>query len=129
MNPEISIIVPVYNADRYLKNCISSILNQSFYNFELILINDGSKDCSGEICDNYASKDKRVKVIHKNNEGVSIARNIGIDMSKGKYIMFCDSDDVIEKDWCRSLYNLYTNNHNSVAVCGFNIINYRNNKS
>lgn len=129
MNPEISIIVPVYNADRYLKNCISSILNQSFYNFELILINDGSKDCSGEICDNYASKDKRVKVIHKNNEGVSIARNIGIDMSKGKYIMFCDSDDVIEKDWCRSLYNLYTNNHNYVAVCGFNIINYRNNKS
>lgn len=129
MNPEISIIVPVYNVDRYLEDCINSILNQSFYNFELILINDGSKDCSGEICDNYASKDKRVKVIHKNNEGVSIARNIGIDMSKGKYIMFCDSDDVVEKDWCRSLYNLYTNNHNSVAVCGFNIINYRNNKS
>ena len=128
MNPKISIIVPVYNVDRYLENCINSIINQSFYNFELILIDDGSEDDSGKICDNYAKKDKRIKVIHKKNEGVSRARNIGIDLSKGKYIMFCDSDDFVKRDWCKGLYDLQKNNLNSICLCGFTTINFRGNK-
>ena len=128
MNPEISIIVPVYNTDRYLESCINSIINQSFYNFELILIDDGSEDDSGKICDKYANKDKRIKVIHKKNEGVSVARNIGIDLSKGRYIMFCDSDDFVKRDWCKRLYDLQKNNLNSICLCGFTTINFRGDK-
>ena len=97
-NPIISIIVPVYNVEKYLNRCIESILNQTFPDFELILIDDGSTDKSGDICDDYKSKDSRVKVIHKNNEGVSVARNVGLDNSKGTYILFVDSDDYIDND-------------------------------
>ena len=93
MNPEISIIVPVYNVEKYLKRCIDSILNQSFTDFELILVDDGSTDNSGEIIDEYAIKDERIKVIHKENGGLSSARNVGIEYSKGNYIAFVDSDD------------------------------------
>lgn len=92
----ISIIVPVYNVKKYLPKCIDSVINQTYTDWELILINDGSKDNSGIICDEYASKDERIKVIHKNNEGVSIARNSGIELAKGEYICFIDSDDWIE---------------------------------
>lgn len=92
----ISIIVPVYNVKKYLPQCIDSVINQTYTDWELILINDGSKDNSGIICDEYASKDERIKVIHKNNEGVSIARNSGIELAKGEYICFIDSDDWIE---------------------------------
>lgn len=93
----ISVVVPVYNVEKYLNRCVDSILNQTFRDFELILVDDGSKDKSGEICDEYAQKDKRVRVIHKENGGVSKARNIGIDMALGEYIMFVDSDDYIDK--------------------------------
>ncbi len=96
--PEISVIVPVYNAEKYLNKCIESILSQSFNDLELILVNDGSKDSSGAICDEYVVKDERVKVIHRENAGVSSARNTGIDIACGKYIMFVDSDDYIKKD-------------------------------
>ena len=82
MNPEISIIVPVYNVEKYLKRCIDSILNQSFTDFELILVDDGSTDNSGKIIDEYAIKDERIKVIHKENGGLSSARNVGIEYSK-----------------------------------------------
>lgn len=91
--PLVSIIVPVYNAEKYLNRCIDSILSQTMTDFELILIDDGSKDESGRICDEYAAKDARVRVIHKPNGGVSSARNLGIDHAKGKYIIFIDSDD------------------------------------
>lgn len=91
----VSIIVPVYNSERYIARCIESILNQSFKKFELILINDGSQDKSGEICDYYKKMDKRISVIHLKNKGVSNARNIGVENSKMKYIMFIDSDDYI----------------------------------
>lgn len=93
--PEISIIVPVYNAEKYLGHCIESILAQTFTDFELLLINDGSSDSSGLICDEYARKDQRVKVYHKKNGGVSTARNLGLEKSRGKYITFSDSDDFL----------------------------------
>lgn len=91
--PLLSIIVPVYNVEQYLSRCIDSILGQTFQDFELILIDDGSSDRSGSICDEYANQDSRIKVIHKKNEGVSIARNKGLDIACGKYITFVDSDD------------------------------------
>ena len=96
--PEVSVIVPVYNVEKYLNRCIDSILNQTFTDFELILIDDGSIDSSGKICDEYAEKDSRIKVIHKKNAGVSAARNTGIDLAIGKYIMFVDSDDYIDRE-------------------------------
>lgn len=99
MDPKISVIVPVYNVEKYLHRCIDSILTQTFTDFEVLLINDGSKDRSGEICDEYAKKDSRVKVFHKENGGVSSARNVGLDNARGDLICFCDSDDFVTKDW------------------------------
>ena len=96
--PNISIIVPVYNIEEYLPRCIESILNQTYNNLELILVDDGSKDKSGEICDAYAKKDNRVVVLHKENGGSSSARNAGIAIAKGEYLGFVDSDDYIEPD-------------------------------
>ena len=87
-NPEISIIVPVYNSEKYLEECIKSILNQTFADFELILIDDGSHDSSGLICDKYAEKDKRIIVVHQENKGICGARNAGLDIARGKYIGF-----------------------------------------
>lgn len=92
-NPLISVIVPVYNSEKYLHRCIDSILSQTHTDFELLLINDGSTDSSGIICDEYAAKDSRIRVFHKSNGGVSSARNLGLDHAKGKYISFVDSDD------------------------------------
>lgn len=91
--PLVSIIVPVYNAEKYLNRCIDSILSQTMTDFELLLIDDGSKDNSGRICDEYAEKDARVRVFHKPNGGVSSARNLGLDNAKGKWITFVDADD------------------------------------
>lgn len=98
VSPKISIIVPVYNAERYLNRCIDSILAQSFTNFELLLINDGSLDRSGEICDLYAQRDSRIRVYHKRNAGVSSARNWGLSNATGEWVIFLDSDDWIEKE-------------------------------
>lgn len=95
MEPLVSIIVPIYKAERSIHRCLDSILNQSYTNYELILVDDGSPDNSGAICDNYADKDNRIKVIHKSNGGVSTARNTGIDHSCGKWIVFVDSDDYL----------------------------------
>lgn len=97
--PKISVIVPVYNTEKYLHRCIDSILAQTFTDFELLLIDDGSKDSSGAICGEYASKDSRVRVFHKENGGVSSARNLGLDNAKGEWITFCDSDDYVENYW------------------------------
>ena len=91
--PTISIIVPVYNIAKYLPSCIESILSQSFRDFELLLVDDGSTDDSGRICDKYAEEDSRIRVFHKNNEGVSSARNVGLDNAKGEWVYFVDSDD------------------------------------
>lgn len=97
----VSIIVPIYNVDKYLDKCINSILSQSYANFELLLVDDGSTDLSGDICDKYAELDGRVKVIHKKNGGVSSARNVGIDCSTGEWIAFVDSDDWIYPDFLK----------------------------
>ena len=97
--PKISVIVPVYNVENYIEKCIESILSQTYTDFELLLINDGSSDKSGSICDAYVNKDERIRVFHKKNEGVSIARNLGIKRSLGEWICFVDSDD-----WVENLY-------------------------
>ena len=93
--PQISIVVPVYNVEDYLRQCLDSIIAQTFTNWECILIDDGSKDKSGSICDEYVQKDNRFKVIHKENGGVSSARNLGIEEAKGKWLYFCDADDTL----------------------------------
>lgn len=98
-DPKISVIVPVYNVEEYLHRCVDSILAQTFTDFELLLIDDGSTDNSGRICDEYAEKDERVKVIHKENGGVSSARNVGLNNARGYLVCFCDSDDWVSKDW------------------------------
>lgn len=100
---EISIIVPVYNSSKYLEKCFESIRLQTFTDFEVIAINDGSTDNSGNICDKFASLDTRFKVIHKKNEGVSVARNTGIEQSCGRYITFIDSDDWVDEDYLQSM--------------------------
>lgn len=102
-NPEISVIVPVYNAEKYLHRCIDSILAQTFTDFGLLLIDDGSPDLSGNICDEYAQKDNRVRVFHQKNGGVSSARNLGIDNASGKWIAFVDSDDVVDNSYLESM--------------------------
>lgn len=114
---KVSIIVPIYNTGKYLNKCIDSILTQKLDDFELILINDGSKDNSGEICDEFAKLDSRVKVIHKSNEGVSVARNTGISVATGEFIGFIDSDDWIEPDMFYDMYNCAINNDADVVMC------------
>ncbi|MGL5904566.1 MAG: glycosyltransferase family 2 protein, partial [Cetobacterium sp.] len=117
MKPKISIIVPVYNAENYLEKCIDSVLNQTFRDFELILVNDGSLDSSGAICDEYSQKDKRIIVIHKKNGGQSSARNAGLDIVKGEYIGFVDSDDWIEPEMYEILYNNIFETHSDISIC------------
>lgn len=97
-NPLISIIVPIYNVEKYLDKCIDSIVNQTYKNLEIILVNDGSKDKSGDICNEWKSKDRRIKVIHKENTGAGDSRNIALDIAKGDYISFVDSDDYLSYD-------------------------------
>lgn len=116
MNPLISVVVPVYNGERYLHECIYSILNQTFADLELILLDDGSSDNSGKICDDYALKDKRVRVIHKKNEGINATRKRGVSEAKGTWISFCDNDDSLPLD---ALHNLFNLTDNTDIVIGF----------
>ena len=119
----ISVIVPVYNSEKTLNRCIDSILSQTFSDFELIIVDDGSSDSSGEICDNYAKIDNRVKVFHKQNGGASSARNLGLDNVKGKWVTFCDSDDYVSPEWldiyirnCRNNVELIVQSFNNKSV-------------
>lgn len=114
----ISIIVPVYNISKYLPRCIDSILGQTFTDFELLLIDDGSKDNSGKICDEYAVKDSRVRVFHKKNGGVSSARNLGLENAKGDYVMFVDSDDYMLPTMCELMLQTIENKNADLVVCG-----------
>ncbi len=118
----ISVIVPIYNVEKYLNRCIDSILNQTFTNLEIILINDGSTDDSGKICNEYLKKDKRIKVYHKSNGGLSSARNEGINRAKGKYVTFIDSDDNIESDYVMQLYNLIKKYDVDLSITPYNVI-------
>ncbi|WP_088070505.1 glycosyltransferase family 2 protein [Gottfriedia luciferensis] len=119
MNCEISIIVPVYKVEQYLKKCIDSILGQTFKDFELILVDDGSPDLCGKICDEYAELDNRVKVIHKENGGLSSARNAGIKIAKGKYIAFVDSDDFIHLKMYEILHNYAEKHSSDIVICDY----------
>ncbi len=119
MNPLISIVVPVYNVEMYLGRCIDSILAQTYQNIEIIPVDDGATDRSGQICDEYAMKDARIRVIHKKNGGLSSARNAGIDVASGEYLCFIDSDDVLDQAAIEKLYNAMVTHAADVAVCRF----------
>lgn len=119
MNELISVIVPVYNVEEYLRNCLDSILQQSYSELQIILIDDGSTDNSGKICDEYEKKDSRIEVIHQQNSGIGRTRNVGLDRAKGQYIAFVDSDDFIHKDMYRDLIKLAKRNKADLTVCKF----------
>lgn len=119
MNKLVSVIVPVYNVEKYLSRCIDSIINQTYKNLEIILVDDGSPDRCGDICDQYAIKDSRIKVIHKKNGGLSDARNAGINLAKGDYITFIDSDDWIHPKYIETLYDLVKKHNADISVCNF----------
>ena len=118
MKPLISIVVPVYGVENYLTDCIDSIISQSYKNIEIILVDDGSKDSCPKICDEYAKKDKRIKVIHKKNGGLSDARNAGIEAATGKLITFIDSDDNVDADYIKQLYETMREYGADISVCG-----------
>ena len=115
----LSVIVPVYNVEKFINDCIDSILGQSYKNIELILVDDGSTDSSGEICDKYCSVDKRVKVIHQNNKGCSAARNAGIANAKGNLIAFMDADDLIDQDMYEVLIKNLDMTNSDVSACSY----------
>lgn len=115
--PLISIIIPVYNVEKFLTACLDSVLNQTYKDLEIILVNDGSTDNSGEICDLYAEKDNRIMVLHTNNKGVSCARNAGIECANGKAICFIDSDDTVEENYIANLVNAWLEHNCDLVIC------------
>lgn len=116
-NPKISVIVPIYNSEKYLNKCIDSVLNQTFTDFELLLIDDGSTDRSGEICDKYEEEDCRIKVFHKKNGGVASARQLGVDNMAGEYSIQFDSDDWVEPDMLERMYSKALAERSDIVVC------------
>lgn len=116
---KISVIVPVYNVEPYLRQCVDSIINQTYKNLEIILVDDGSPDNCGKICDEYATKDARIKVLHIENGGPAIARNAGLDIATGNYIGYIDSDDYIEPDMYETLYNAMIRTDAGLVVCNW----------
>ena len=127
IHPLISVIVPIYNVEPYLKPCIDSIINQTYKNLEIILIDDGSTDNCPAICDEYAQNDNRITVIHKKNSGQSDARNIGIEKSTGDYIFFVDSDDYIELSAIGKLLNISLSNNSDLVVADIFIVSFEQN--
>ena len=128
MDGVISVIVPVYNVEKYIKKCVESLINQEYRNFEIILINDGSVDNSGMIIDEMSLRDDRIKVIHQKNQGVSAARNVGISFSKGEYITFVDSDDYINSKMITELFNSLSNHNADMSMCNSETIDKFGNK-
>lgn len=117
--PLVSVIIPIYNVEKYLRTCIDSVITQTYNNLEIILVNDGSPDKSPEICDEYAKKDNRVKVIHQNNGGLAHARNVGIANSNGEYLTFIDSDDYVSNDYVESLYKGLIESAADISIASF----------
>lgn len=115
-NDLISVLVPLYNVESYLATCLDSIINQTYKNLEILLVDDGSTDGSGMICDNYALKDCRIRVVHKENEGQATARNLALNMARGEYFVFVDSDDYVTPDYVEVLYGLVKKYHCKVSV-------------
>lgn len=120
MDGQISIIVPVYQVEQYLPRAIDSVLSQTFHNWEMILVNDGSPDCCGQICDQYAQKDKRIRVIHQGNQGVSAARNTGIDAAHGQYLFCLDPDDYLAQETLAHMLKLMEENKADLVMIGHN---------
>ena len=127
--PKISVIVPVYNVEQYLPQCLDSIINQTFKDIEIICINDGSTDNSGKILEQYAQKDDRIKVIHQENKGISMVRNIGVEATTGEWISFIDSDDYIDKDFYKTLLSAAQKSGADVVQCGYNIFDDKTKKT
>lgn len=125
--PKVSIIVPVYNVERYIDKCIESILQQTFHDFELILVNDGSLDRCGEICDNYAKCDDRIIAIHKENKGIGDTRNVGLKQAQGEYILFVDSDDYIERTLLEKTISIADKNGVDIVIFDIQAVD-KNNK-
>ncbi|MBS3202812.1 glycosyltransferase [Turicibacter bilis] len=125
--PKVSIIIPVYNVEKYIVQCLDSVINQSLQDIEIIIVDDGSPDRCGEICEEYAKLDNRIKVIHKQNEGLGYARNSGISIASGEYIGFIDSDDFVEKNMFEELYNTAVKQKADAVYCG--IYYHQNNES
>lgn len=120
MEDLISVVVPIYNVENYIKKCVDSILSQTYKNLEIILVDDGSPDNCPQICDEYAQKDSRIKVIHKENGGVSSARNIGMENARGKWIAFIDADDWIEEKYFEKMLDRVKTNDADIVLCGYN---------
>ena len=118
MSDLIRVIVPIYNVEKYIERCINSILNQTYKNIEIILVDDGSPDMCPKICDEFAKKNSRINVIHQENRGLSAARNIGLSKANGKYICFIDSDDYIDKDMISTLYTNLIRYDAEISCCG-----------
>jgi len=117
--PLISVIIPIYQVEKYIKTCIDSIIHQTYFNLEIILVDDGSLDNCGTICDNYLSQDSRIKVIHKKNGGLSDARNVAIDIANGEYITFIDSDDFVSPNHINTLYSLICKYRVTLSISQF----------
>lgn len=127
-NDLISVIVPIYNVEKYLKRCVDSIINQTYKNLEIILVDDGSPDNCPKICDEYKKKDNRIKVIHKKNGGLSDARNVAIDIAQGQYLTFIDSDDYVESNYVEILYDTLKKYQVKLVIAD-NLIEYDNGKT
>ena len=127
-NPKISVIVPVYKAEKYIHRCIDSLLAQTFKNFELLLIDDGSPDSSGKICDEYASIDSRVRVFHKGNGGVSSARQYGLEHAVGDYVIHADPDDWVESEMLQELYNKAISENADMLICDYYLFDLSTNR-
>ena len=117
----ISVIIPVYNVEKYLPRCMDSVLGQTYQNIEVLLVDDGSKDSSGAICDQYAKRDERVRVWHTKNQGPSAARNLGIERAQGEYLLFVDSDDMISADHIQFLYEKLQMSNADLAICSYSV--------
>ena len=117
MNDMISVVIPVYNVEKYLDRCMESVVKQSYKELEIILVDDGAKDSSGRMCDTWATRDSRIKVVHKPNGGLSSARNAGLDIITGKYVMFVDSDDVLSDKLVSTLYAQLIENQAQLSIC------------
>lgn len=117
--PLISVVVPVYNVEKYVAKCLKSIIGQSYKNLEILVVDDGSTDGSGKVCDEFAKSDLRVRVIHQKNRGLSAARNVGIERARGEFLCFVDSDDYMKEDFVKKLYEAVLRWGADVAVCGY----------
>ena len=125
--PLISVIIPIYKAEKYLEKCVRGMMNQTYHNLEIILVDDGSPDKSGDICETLAKEDSRIRVIHKENGGAATARNAGLDAMTGEYIAFVDADDYMELNYIETLYEILAKHQAQVSICSFKTIDEEGN--